>query len=292
MFDEYAIDPASFESWQDVRYIVEKFSWEQGRLLSRFPKAWPKLVIEQFKNARPLEKARVTETLAQVRTALLSRNRSFDPNRPWASNAIRSHEQESPFQAIISPEIEYEIGIKPEDLSDTHDLFRSSTGAIVRRDADEIIGALKLAILVSRKILVIDPHFNPGIRRFNNTAIRLIEELAQRSDLECVDLQFHFSDTIPLETLKRDIERRLVRHIPNDLSVSFFQWDKPLHNRYILTEKVGVLLGTGIDEASGVTYTQEDDIRILDRDTLDHWSESFKSPEKEALRSLSWPFGP
>ena len=41
MLQEYAVEPAAIGSdWQTFRYLIEKFGFDQGRLISQFPKHW------------------------------------------------------------------------------------------------------------------------------------------------------------------------------------------------------------------------------------------------------------
>jgi hypothetical protein len=41
MFYEYAIEPRAIgSSWATFRYIIEKFGFDKGRLISEFPRRW------------------------------------------------------------------------------------------------------------------------------------------------------------------------------------------------------------------------------------------------------------
>ena len=40
MIYEYALEPRLLNNWKDFRYFTEKFSFYEGRLISRFPKRW------------------------------------------------------------------------------------------------------------------------------------------------------------------------------------------------------------------------------------------------------------
>ena len=41
MLFEYAVEPQAIGSnWQNFRYLIEKFGFDRGRLISQFPKAW------------------------------------------------------------------------------------------------------------------------------------------------------------------------------------------------------------------------------------------------------------
>ncbi len=41
MLYEYAVEPQAIgANWQTLRYIVEKFGFDRGRLISDFPEHW------------------------------------------------------------------------------------------------------------------------------------------------------------------------------------------------------------------------------------------------------------
>ena len=45
MLFEYAVEPQAIgSSWQNFLYLIEKFGFDRGRLISRFPKDWFKEV--------------------------------------------------------------------------------------------------------------------------------------------------------------------------------------------------------------------------------------------------------
>jgi len=46
MLYEFAVEPTCLDNWQTFRYLIEQFGVSHGRLISRFPKDWIRLVIE------------------------------------------------------------------------------------------------------------------------------------------------------------------------------------------------------------------------------------------------------
>jgi hypothetical protein len=48
MFYEYALKPSLLNNWKDFRYFTEKFGIAQGRLISRYPKRWKRMVYESL----------------------------------------------------------------------------------------------------------------------------------------------------------------------------------------------------------------------------------------------------
>ena len=46
MLAEYALDPELLSNWRDFRFYISQFGASQGRMISRYPKHWKRLVIE------------------------------------------------------------------------------------------------------------------------------------------------------------------------------------------------------------------------------------------------------
>ena len=47
MLYEYAVEPRAIgSSWQTFRYVIEKFGFDRGRLISQFPNTWFRLVYD------------------------------------------------------------------------------------------------------------------------------------------------------------------------------------------------------------------------------------------------------
>ena len=52
MHSEYAVEPAAIGAdWETFRYLIDKFGFDKGRLISRMPKRWEKKVIAAAKDA-------------------------------------------------------------------------------------------------------------------------------------------------------------------------------------------------------------------------------------------------
>jgi hypothetical protein len=42
------LKPSLLNNWKDFRYFTEKFGIAQGRLISRYPKRWKRMVYESL----------------------------------------------------------------------------------------------------------------------------------------------------------------------------------------------------------------------------------------------------
>ena len=92
MVYEFAVEPTLLNTWDQFRYIVEKFDVSQGRLISRFPKEWKKMVYESLNDCKEIERARIEESLRRIDHRLLNTIRSYNGEGPtWLENAEVSH---------------------------------------------------------------------------------------------------------------------------------------------------------------------------------------------------------
>lgn len=58
MNKEFIIDPLSFTNATELKYILEKFGFFQGRLLAKYPSSWIKSVHGKIQFWPDLEKKR------------------------------------------------------------------------------------------------------------------------------------------------------------------------------------------------------------------------------------------
>ena len=101
MIREYALQPELLSTWERFRYLSEKFGYDRGRVISRFPKRWEKMVYESLKECRPVEKKRIEVGLKRLKKALHARQGDWNNNITWLRNALEEHERQ-PFNLIIS----------------------------------------------------------------------------------------------------------------------------------------------------------------------------------------------
>ena len=72
MHKEYAVDPSTIASSYDVfRYLIEKFGFERGRLILKFPSKWERLVYQAADQFMATEKTRLEIKLKQLRDRVL-----------------------------------------------------------------------------------------------------------------------------------------------------------------------------------------------------------------------------
>ena len=97
----YALEPELVATWtdrRDCRYFKESFGVGQGRLVSRYPKRWKKLVWNASVGAGEFERKRLEVLLDHLSEQMLRRkNHNWDSDSGgWIENAEQEH-QRCPF---------------------------------------------------------------------------------------------------------------------------------------------------------------------------------------------------
>lgn len=139
MVYEYALDPSLLNNWKDFRYFTEKFGVPQGRLISRYPKRWKKLVYESLVDCGDIERKRIEEGLQRIDERMLKRQAEWDPQQEWLTNAEAEHSR-NPFHAIVArtnPN-QHDFVLEGEELDDTHLHWNVPRSRIVTRIAQEM----------------------------------------------------------------------------------------------------------------------------------------------------------
>src|SRR3954453_22850192 len=93
------------QSWLTFLYLIEKFGFDRGRLISRLPSKWEKKVIQAAKEAGvpDVRMASIVERLRNAKRLVVDFGRTYDSEKSWIDNALTEH-QRAPFHAIIARE--------------------------------------------------------------------------------------------------------------------------------------------------------------------------------------------
>ena len=262
MINEYALEPSLLNTWHRFRYLSEKFGYCRGRVISRYPKHWERMVYDSLSECGPVEKKRIEEGLRRLKPAIHSRfHEWFD--LPWLENALIENGKR-PFHAIIAPANPNNLAcVICEDGLDeaTQPRWQASVQQHVQRDAASLAKCAELLLNSAREIIFVDPHFSPAARRFTCRLEEFLEAIANRHPSASVTrIEYHTGDTSGgiKSFFDHECQLRLPRIIPHSMQIRFVRWDQAsLHNRFILTERGGLKFATGLDEQDGSSPAQD-----------------------------------
>jgi hypothetical protein len=118
----------------------------------------------------------------------------------------------------------------------------------------------------SKKIVLIDRNFSPHKPRFlDPLAEMLLACLDHIGKPRPIEIELHFGHHILHDApdFKAACEAWLQEVIPSGMRFTVVRWyHDDLHNRYILTDRGGIQIGEGLDEANA-KFARQDDLLTL-----------------------------
>lgn len=263
MWDEYAVEPQALSEFMHLKYVVEKFGYSQGRLLSKFPSDWLRQVYTATESMPDVRRKAATVLLQRLKSdGLASFGRQFIPARSWTENAIRESEVMA-FKAIISA-TPAEGCVPVDDV--TEELVQVPLSVRVLATADNLCTPMSLLLRSEPELVFVDPYWRVGRVKTRNVMERI---LSVASEGKCRSLTF----VCPNDQRVEDIE-----HVRRLLNEHFGDWVKggftiracqisddstedKLHARYVVGRRAGLRYDKGFDESPD----ERVEIGIMDR---------------------------
>lgn len=297
MIYEFALEPDLVALWHDRKeylFFDEKFGMRSRRIVSAYPKKWKKLVWESFNNGPAAgdqnAQMRMTELLQFLWQNAVRRPSTFPEIAVWLERAEAEHSAR-PLHAILAtknPREQAFVITTNALIEKGHTLWNIPDISPTPRNAYEIAKAVSPLMRLSRHAILIDPFFDPNKKRFRTTLKAILstcnESLCGKAS---VQIELHTSidrffqnwekgkkrdpseETRVFENIATDFRKRLPHLIPEGINLKMVIWKQrengeKLHNRYLLTDLLGVMLGTGSDEAENPSAKESDDIVLLE----------------------------
>lgn len=276
MIKEFALEPDVLAtSFRDFSYFIEKFGFSQGRVISRFPKNWKKMVYDAAQaSLRDTDLSRIQIRLDKIKDDVLieSRRPGGDGTQAWLSRAIAEHTR-LPFSGIIArdnPTAHPQVMVSA-DLDDVDPRFQASGQGHINRTSNEIVECVGLLLNASKTVKLIDPHFNPTRPRWRRMLGLVMARLSNNGQTG-VTLEIHRSDdgTLP-GNMQGYFDSTIPIIRPAGISIQVFLHPLAvMHNRFILTNIGGASYHTGLDdnEDGNPSSTSTDLVSFLAADTF------------------------
>ena len=271
MLHEYAVEPQAIGSdWYTFRYVIEKFGFDKGRLISQFPKHWFREVYQAAEDLPVMQKKRVAEALNQARKNKVVRyGRPYDPHLGgWIDNALTEHRRE-PFHAIIAAANPGGDGsvLCTDDLDESHELMAVPHECAVPRDVDSLSAALQDLLRFGSLIVFVDPFFDPYNPRHKRLFFRCLTIVRDLNPRAVCEVHYRYHDDKPANAeLEHEGARLFKGVIPEGMMLTVFCWKErdggeDFHARYLLTDKGGIRVDAGFDP---VGDHQKTDMTLMD----------------------------
>lgn len=269
MHHEYAVEPAAIgSSLKDFLYLFEKFGFQQGRLISRFPGKWERQVIQEAREAGVADVALnkiITKLNQGKENALIKMGRTYKPElRSWLSNALESH-SERPFHAIVAlDECPENMVITLDGVDADHPLLAVPTSRNISRTAVDIAEACSLLLRTARKVNIVDPYFDlRNVGGDYRGPLELMLQSMHSAGKDNVEVRIHYRDhesRPPIETILNRFRRQIREIIPEGYELQLYAWlehdhGEDLHGRYLLCDCGGILIDAGFAAAGAQEST-------------------------------------
>lgn len=269
MIKEFALEPDVLAaSFRDFSYFIEKFGVGQGRVISRFPKHWKRLVYEaaqaSLRGSKELSRIEIRLQAITDDVLIASKRPSGDGAQPWLTRAMSEHGRQ-PFAAIIAhenPSAHTEV-LVAADLDDLDARFQATGQRHITRTAAEIVGCVDLLLGASKTVKLIDPHFDPNKPRWRRMLGRVLTALASNGQTGAM-LEIHRANNALPGNLKHYFDSNIPNMLPAGINVQvFLHAETAMHNRFILTNVGGASYHTGLDDNEDGNSTPTDLVSLL-----------------------------
>jgi hypothetical protein len=258
MLYEYAVEPKAVgSSWANARYWLEKFGFDRGRLISRFPHKWERRVLEAARAAGmgDVHLTSLVEKLNKTKSdSVVSFNRDYDHTTPsWLENALRQHKLR-PFHAIIVAEVDgsTDCMLSADNDDDMQKLMVSATNWEVPRASTNLAKAMAPLLQTAQRVIFVDPFFDIRDPKYRATLSECLAIVAASGNTG-VHCEIHHRDSNsrpPIEFVAKNAPTWLNGVIPTGHSIKVFAWreranGEDFHDRFLLTDKGGMIIGAG-----------------------------------------------
>lgn len=203
------------------------------------------------------------------------------------NSSLEAENKRWPFYGIISGNNMYSA-LSPISLeairSVACSIFEHKRTILVKRSSKAMLDAIKPLLLNASQLTFIDPYFYPAHERFKKPYTMFFNEIASTNHVRVVgirNIKIICARDDDSNNTKKYITRKefqdactdtFARVLPPGLSLTIYRIKgkiQEIHNRYILTDIGGILLGHGTD-CSQSYPSSYDDIALLERD---HWAQ-------------------
>jgi hypothetical protein len=254
MHSLFAIEPSSISCWQDFRYVIEKFGFNKGLLIARYPSSWARMVLEECKDkVSETDYLRIVEKLSEAKQDKLFKQRvTYQPDENWIDNVSKGEVLCHMDAVLVDSEVDdalfYDVSSVPEDL------FENRREKEVQRNAVELANASRFLVADASVLYFIDPYFQPKSKCLKVLHAIITEARIKGRRLNKVVVFSSCSvDPRTSEDLKTDYISSLQQWLDCGISFYFYRLDddkldQDFHARYLLTDIAGLRFDRGFVE--------------------------------------------
>lgn len=248
MNEEFAIEPTALKDIKDLRFVLSKFGFHEGRFIASLPGKWINEVYAQIDNlpdgATKLWAKDLIRKTEKERGGIVSSGVNYDPNKSWLTNVTMCKKD---FAGIL---VSSETGnLQREGCKSIDEIDDSFFGTCretkLRSTVDELGKVASRLLSFSYEAYLVDPYFNLSKQSYLDV---LIEFIRIGSKGKCKKFVVYTGSNVN----KFDgVDRILCKHfngIGASIKVIHVEQDASLHTyhaRYLLTKFGGIRFDKG-----------------------------------------------
>lgn len=281
MNKEYVIEPSAFHNAIELKYMLEKFGFLQGRLLVQYPSAWFKNVYDQIQNWPDLEKHKAKIILQKAKESIVPAGQAYEPSITWLENANNIYDAKK-IDGVVASEFNAWGFPIIADLDEGY--FDSGRDIRFISSVQNYIQVSSRLLQNSHEITLIDPYlglYKKGYADVINAFIKTGQKGKCKSFVIWArhKLSAMNSKAVYLDMLNREIKPSLsegsklrVKLVDDDYSF------EKMHTRLMLSKLGGLRFDRGFEAFSDGLYV---DIIALDKNTHDHHCKWYLDPDSK-----------
>lgn len=283
MIHEYAVDPNSLATFNEIWQALEQFGVARGRVVVQCPKRWWAIVKQNLENARDtlpwVEYKSLEERCIRLRDdrkIICRKNLKYDGDKPFV-DAIATEHAERPFRAVLQldPTTGGPVPVLSRfDLHDGNALWKVRCSQPLPRTAEALFAIVAPLLRISADFLLVDPYFASNPQTYQSLIKMLQNAHSAGKSFQRVEVH---TGTKGTATHIRDKARTsLVPRLPAGTKITVFQWKERegcerLHDRFVLTDRGGIASSCGWDTGESGQTTE---LSLMDDDSYRHrWNQ-------------------
>jgi hypothetical protein len=279
MNEEFLVEPTGFKSAIELKYLLEKFGFYQGRFIGQFPKSWRKDVFEHMQSLPDIEQARIRSLMDKHKSSLVPSGQEFLNNFSWLENANQQIERNN-FDGVVAatnnawnyPTVE---DVEVEYLRGGHDIRVLASSANYTKYTRRLLQ-------LSHEIVLVDPYLQLYTDRCAQVLKNILAVAQQGKCRSFVvwardgEANKSRSGVTYAQMLKKDYQNKLMPgatlnvKIVNDKDSS-----NKIHARLMISKLGGFRFDHGFSEFYEDTYV---DIAILGESVHEHHCRWYLDP--------------
>jgi hypothetical protein len=289
MIYEFALDPILVAKWHDrleYLYFEEKFGVHTRRIPSIYPKDWKDKVLESVDGELgDIARKKLEVILLDVLNTTIKRPSTFPELGNWLERAEKEN-IERPFRAVLSlknPNSNPSVIESGALIEQGHNLWNVPDLKTIFRTPEKIAEAVKPVLQFCKKVVFIEPYFSDkkSFLRTLEALFRCVWNYRIPGSDPIVEVQTKLdarSDSHEGNNFIHSCQRGLSGIIPSGKKIELIVKKGKLghqrfHNRYILTDSIGIGLPFGLTDAIR-DKPETDDLFVLSTSQYrDRWRE-------------------